>query len=35
MDNDGNGVDPNISKKFNNDFKSPLLLMGGAGKPDT
>ena len=35
MDNDGNGagLDLNISKKFNNDFKSPLLLMGGAGKP--
>ncbi len=36
MDNDGNGagLDLNISKKFNNDFKSPLLLMGGAGKPE-
>ena len=36
MDNDGNGagLDLNISKRFNNDFKSPLLLMGGAGKPE-
>ena len=36
MDNDGNGagLDLNISKKFKNDLKSPLLLMGGAGKPE-
>ena len=35
MDNDGNGtgLDLQISKRFKKDFKSPLLLMGGAGKP--
>jgi cyclase len=36
MDNDGNGagLDLKVIKNFNNKIKSPLLLMGGAGKPE-
>ncbi len=36
MDNDGNGagLDLNVIKDFNYKIKSPILLMGGAGKPE-
>lgn len=36
MDNDGNGagLDLKVVKNFNNKIKSPMLLMGGAGKPE-
>lgn len=36
IDNDGNGagLDTSIIKKLPKNIKKPLLLMGGAGKPD-
>ena len=36
VDNDGNGagLDLDIINKFPDNLKSPILLMGGAGKPD-
>jgi|TARA_B110000971_G_C19950906_1_gene473311 imidazole glycerol-phosphate synthase subunit HisF len=36
IDKDGNGtgLDLEIMKNFNNKIKSPILLMGGAGKPE-
>lgn len=36
IDRDGNGtgLDLEIMKNFNDKIKSPILLMGGAGKPE-
>jgi len=33
-DGNGSGLDLEICKQFSNNFKSPILLMGGAGKPE-
>ncbi len=36
IDNDGNGagLDLNITEKIKNGYSKPILLMGGAGKPE-